>query len=259
VHIGTKELEIVLGDWLSINIDKLSYSDLEEFDANILDIENDQEVILQPDTFSGINPNGVYLIYMGRYYTGIGDDIPPILNPSTGLYYPASYYNDGNIISDVPCYSKGTKILCETGYIPVEELVPGTIVKTLNHGYLEVEIINHGKFENDPTNWNRCMYRLPKQGDMIDDLVITGGHGILVDTLPDDVVEPSEGYYSYESESKIDDHYLLIAAFNNRFEKIESNSVFDYYHFNLKGETDRRYAVWANGVLSESTFKKCIN
>ena len=40
VHIGTKELEIVLGDWLSLNIDKLSYADLEEFDANVLDIEN---------------------------------------------------------------------------------------------------------------------------------------------------------------------------------------------------------------------------
>ena len=38
VHIGTKELEIVLGDWLSLNIDKLSYADLEEFDANVLDI-----------------------------------------------------------------------------------------------------------------------------------------------------------------------------------------------------------------------------
>ena len=40
VHIGTKELEIVLGDWLSINIDKLSYADLIEFDQNVLDIEN---------------------------------------------------------------------------------------------------------------------------------------------------------------------------------------------------------------------------
>ena len=42
VHIGTKELEIVLGDWLSININKLSYEDLEEFDSDVLDIENPQ-------------------------------------------------------------------------------------------------------------------------------------------------------------------------------------------------------------------------
>ncbi len=39
-HIGTKELEIILGDWLSLNIEKLSYEDLEEFDSDVLDIEN---------------------------------------------------------------------------------------------------------------------------------------------------------------------------------------------------------------------------
>ena len=41
-HIGTKELEIVLADWLSMNMDNMSYEDLEEFDANVLDIENPQ-------------------------------------------------------------------------------------------------------------------------------------------------------------------------------------------------------------------------
>ena len=39
-HIGTKELEILLSDWLILNQNKLSYQDLEEFDTNILDIEN---------------------------------------------------------------------------------------------------------------------------------------------------------------------------------------------------------------------------
>ena len=41
-HIGTKELEIVLADWLSLNMDQMSYPDLEEFDQNVLDIENPQ-------------------------------------------------------------------------------------------------------------------------------------------------------------------------------------------------------------------------
>ena len=40
VHIGTKELEIVLGDWLSLNIEKMTYAELEEFDSNVLDVEN---------------------------------------------------------------------------------------------------------------------------------------------------------------------------------------------------------------------------
>ena len=41
-HIGTKELEIILGDWIQLNLDKLSYQDLEEFDTDILDVENPQ-------------------------------------------------------------------------------------------------------------------------------------------------------------------------------------------------------------------------
>lgn len=39
-HIGTKELEIILGDWLKLNMHNMSYADLEEFDNDILDIEN---------------------------------------------------------------------------------------------------------------------------------------------------------------------------------------------------------------------------
>ena len=41
-NIGTKELEIVLRDYLTINSGKMTYADLEQFDADILDIENPQ-------------------------------------------------------------------------------------------------------------------------------------------------------------------------------------------------------------------------
>ena len=39
-HIGTKELEIVLRDWLKLNQDRMSYQELEQFDSDILDVEN---------------------------------------------------------------------------------------------------------------------------------------------------------------------------------------------------------------------------
>ena len=39
-HIGTKELEIVLMDWLEINMPKMTYDELAQFDAEVLDIEN---------------------------------------------------------------------------------------------------------------------------------------------------------------------------------------------------------------------------
>ena len=41
-HIGTKELEIVLRDWLELNSPQMNYDELEQFDDEILDIENPQ-------------------------------------------------------------------------------------------------------------------------------------------------------------------------------------------------------------------------
>ena len=39
-HIGTKELEVVLGDFLKINLGKMTYKEVEEFDAEIISMEN---------------------------------------------------------------------------------------------------------------------------------------------------------------------------------------------------------------------------
>ena len=39
-HIGTMELEVVLRDWLALNVAKMSYEELEQFDQDVLDIEN---------------------------------------------------------------------------------------------------------------------------------------------------------------------------------------------------------------------------
>ena len=41
-HIGTKELEIVLKDWLIMNSSNMTYADLEQFDNEVLDMENPQ-------------------------------------------------------------------------------------------------------------------------------------------------------------------------------------------------------------------------
>merc|ERR1711918_311161 len=41
-HIGTKELEIVLKDYLAMYGDAMTYEELEQFDSEVLDIENPQ-------------------------------------------------------------------------------------------------------------------------------------------------------------------------------------------------------------------------
>ena len=39
-HIGTKEIEIILRDYLKMNADKMTYEELEQFDNDVLDVEN---------------------------------------------------------------------------------------------------------------------------------------------------------------------------------------------------------------------------
>jgi succinate dehydrogenase flavin-adding protein (antitoxin of CptAB toxin-antitoxin module) len=39
-HIGTKELEIILRDYMTLYGKQMTYSELEQFDSEILDIEN---------------------------------------------------------------------------------------------------------------------------------------------------------------------------------------------------------------------------
>jgi len=210
--------------------------------------------------------NALNLYYNGTQYTA--DNLPPIYSPtahnlfSVGPQYTAYYYNYGNIYNpDVPCYSRGTKILTtHKGYIPVEELKEGDLIKTYLHGDLPIENIMSNKIMNDPDNFKHCLYRLKSNNPEFEDLVVTGAHAILVSELPEDVVSPSEGYYK-STESEIDDKYLLVAAFTKEFEKINEIIPIEYYHFNLKSHdgTDRRYGVWANGVLSESTFRSTID
>ena len=39
-HLGIKELEIIIGDWVEMNIDKMSFEDLEQFEEEVIQVEN---------------------------------------------------------------------------------------------------------------------------------------------------------------------------------------------------------------------------
>jgi hypothetical protein len=195
--------------------------------------------------------HGVHLGAKGLYYTNkVAHDI------LTNKY---GWIITGDTFTEPVCYSRGTKILCDTGYIPVEQLEPGTLVKTHGHGYREVELVGKGSFRNDQSNWKRCMYVLPKKGSMTDDLIVTGGHGILKQRLSSLEIERDRYWYSKcGKHAKIDNMYLVRAGKSPEFKKVTTDDVYEYYHFSLKGPSNRRYPVWANGVLTESAFKRNI-
>jgi hypothetical protein len=159
------------------------------------------------------------------------------------------------------CFNKGTKILCfdngEEVYRLIEDLKVGDLVKTYGHGYLPIEYIQHGSMINNPDIWNECMYRLPSTNPEFEDLIVTGAHGILKEYLSDEEIDADYKWFAnHTRQSRIDGIFLQRAAFCKEFIQEVNTDEYTYYHLSLKGEEGRRYGIWGNGVLTESTFKR---
>ena len=202
--------------------------------------------------------NNIQLGSNGLFYTSVGQVGRNIL---TGTY--GWTITGDNLVEPPICYLNTTKILCIVNdseeYIPIELLKPNTLVKTYLHGNIPVENVISINFFNNPSKWSECMYRLPKTDEMIDDLIVTGGHGILKSNLSIEEINLDSDWFKFKRYSFIDNLYLQRAAFCKDFEKINNESLYTVYHLSLKSKSNRRYGIWANGILSESTFKKDTN
>lgn len=58
----------------------------------------------------------------------------------------------------------------------------------------------------------------------------------------------------------IDEKVLLMAGYSSKFEQIKEKEKFRHYNLNLEndGDENRRYGVYANGVLVETPSEKII-
>ena len=198
---------------------------------------------------SGSLQSGVTLGATGLFYDSIGQVGRNILIGSYNWTILGDQY-----VGPPICYAKGTKILCENGYHLIENLKIGDLVKTYLHGNLPIELIKSSKMVNNPLEWYKCMYTLPSLTEF-DDLVVTGGHGILKEKLTTEELKADFNWFKFKRYSQIDKMYLQRAAFCKDFVKITDTSEYTYYHLSLKGGNNKRYGIWANGILSESTFK----
>ena len=219
---------IVTGDDVTLNISSVSAT------FNNPTIGNNKQVIFDGYTIVGISINNYNLVQ------------------------PTTFANIDNSI--VPCYSKGTKILClinnDYKYVPIEDLKSGDIVKTYLHGDKEIIYVGQGKFKNNTNNFTECMYKMKKSSNssLIEDLIVTGYHSVLVDDL---------GKYKdinnklFNKEPKLDDKYLLLASVSEDFIKMMDKNEYIYYHICLENEDDNKhYGIWTNGILSETISKK---
>jgi hypothetical protein len=155
---------------------------------------------------------------------------------------------------DIGCYNKGTCILVlknkKNKYVKIENLKKGDLVKTYKHGYKAVELIGKKTIINNPNNISNCIYKY-------NDLIITGRHSILVDYLPNYILNNHNKTLSefYKYPRKIDDKILLLCSDCDLFEPIINNNVYTIYHLVLAGDKIN-YGIYVNNrILSESISK----
>ena len=158
------------------------------------------------------------------------------------------------------CYLQDTIILLSTNeYKKIQDLNTNDIVKT-TEGNIKIKAIQ--KIFNNMKNMKNMnelhkIYKLSKKYDdnLIEDLYITGGHSILVNKL---TLENKIGMKKYFDNKlpQIDGKYLLLACVDPRFEPIEFDKEITLYHILLENDDkDKQYAIYANGILSESISK----
>ena len=170
---------------------------------------------------------------------------------------------NGDILGKDICYDESTKIfvyddaLQRSRYIPIRECKLGQKVKTFKHGYKRIKYIYVSDVQNDPSSWESSMFVLPKQGNMIDNLFITGKHGVLVNKFS----KANQNAYVMDDNNKpicVDGLFVMHAGCSHLCKQVKEIKTYTIYHLVLENEDDldKQYAIWANGVLSESLSEK---
>lgn len=167
--------------------------------------------------------------------------------------FAGSRSNTGIYKNTTPmCYEGNAMILCninnEDKYINIPDIKVGTLVKTYKCGYKKVKMIDSFEYNCfDASNEINRLYQLKNT-----DLVITGGHSILVDELTE---KEMENNLKYGKRPDIFDKKILLACSSDKFELLDSDGL-NHMLYHLVLENDDiygQYGIYVNGgILSES-------
>jgi hypothetical protein len=191
-----------------------------------------------------------------------------IASNSTGSSSQSVVYQNGDSLNPdgnyrmypgTACFLEGTEILCEVDgvekYIPIEQIQPGTLVKTSQDGFKKVAAVGKGPIHNpgtDERSENR-LYKCSKESypELEKDIFLTGCHSILVSHLSD--VELAETVKKLGRVFVTGKKYRLMACLDSKAEPWVSEGTYTVWHLALEHDNPgMNYGVYASGLLVET-------
>jgi alpha-tubulin suppressor-like RCC1 family protein len=162
-----------------------------------------------------------------------------------------------NMISITPvCFGENTLILTNRGYVPIHQLQKNDLVQTYKHGLVKIHSVGKGTMYNngDSSRRNKSQLfvcSLEKYPELFTDLVLTGCHSVLVDTLTSR--QRDHAKYVLGNIYQTDDKYRLPVCADHRAAVYPRAGKHTIYHIALEHADDtRNYGVYANGLLVET-------
>jgi len=198
--------------------------------------------------------NNIGASIVGMAFDGIGN-----------LYFTG---NGGTIVTkyriNITCFKEDTKILTNKGYFPIQHLRKGDLVKTLLHGFVPINMIGKKEIYHNALEkgYKDQLYkcRQDQYPELLEDLIITGCHSILVDNFTDE--EQREKVIKVNGKGKIyvtDHKYRLPACCDPRASVYENQGMYTVYHLALDNDDYyMNYGIYANGLLVETTSKRYL-
>jgi len=206
-------------------------------------------------------------VWVQQTVTGVNSVKDVIISPDSSKSY---IFSSGNTsvyhsaaIAKIPCFKEDTKILCKINgvetYMPIKDLTTGVLIKTAKHGFKPINMIGKQEISHiaSKERIGDQLYVCTKEKypELIEDLIITGGHAILVNNFKDNE-EKQKVIQAYGELFITDDKYRLPASIDHKTKVYEIPGKYTVYHIYILSTTNNNYGIYANGLLVESCFKK---